>query len=137
DRMDRLIGHFKALLQAVVSEPNLRLSNIPILTNPECRRLIEEWNDTAREYPEERSIHELIQEQAVRTPEAVAAVFEDEKITYARLDARSNQLARYLRKRGIGPESLVGLCIERSLDMVVGLLGILKAGGAYVPLDPT
>jgi len=107
--------------------------------------LITEWNDTKREYPGDKSIHELFEAQAERTPEAVAVVFpspgfsrcsEDKELTYQELNRRANQLAHYLRKLGVGPEVLVGICMERSLEMVIGLLGILKAGGAYVPLDP-
>ena len=95
-----------------------------------------EWNDTAADYPQDRCIHQLFEEQVARTPEAVAVVFEDEQLTYGELNARANRLAHHLRGCGVGPEVLVGLCLERSPEMVVGLLGILKAGGAYVPLDP-
>jgi amino acid adenylation domain-containing protein len=94
------------------------------------------WNDTAREYPRDACVHELFEIQAQERPGAIALVFENQKLTYMELNRRANQLARYLRQRGVGPEVLVGLCVERSIDMVVGLLGILKAGGAYVPLDP-
>jgi len=95
-----------------------------------------QWNDTVRDYPRESCVHDLFQQQAVRRADAVAVTFEDQRLTYGELNARANQLARYLRKRGVGPDVLVGLCVERSLEMIVGLLGILKAGGAYVPLDP-
>ena len=95
-----------------------------------------EWNDTVRDYPRNPCLHELVEMQAQRRGKAVAVVFEGQELTYEELNRRSNQLAQYLRKRGVGPEVLVGLCVERSLDMIVGLLGILKAGGAYVPLDP-
>src|SRR5947207_13951861 len=95
-----------------------------------------EWNDTVRDYPRNPCLHELVEMQAQRRGKAVAVVFEGQQLTYQELNRRSNQLAQYLRKRGVGPEVLVGLCVERSLDMVVGLLGLLKAGGAYVPLDP-
>jgi amino acid adenylation domain-containing protein/thioester reductase-like protein len=96
-----------------------------------------EWNDTKTDYPWEKCIHELIAEQATKTPEAVAVVFENQQLSYAQLDSRANQVARYLQSLGVGPEVVVGLCVERSLEMVVGLLGILKAGGAYLPLDPS
>ena len=96
-----------------------------------------EWNDTGRNYPKDRCIHELFEEQVERTPEAVAVVFEDQQLTYKALNRRANQLAHYLRKLGVGPEVRVGICVEQSIEMVVGLLGILKAGGAYVPLDPS
>src|SRR5581483_4078832 len=95
-----------------------------------------EWNNTSREYPRYSCVHQLFEEQAARRGDCVAVAFDDQKLSYAELNRRANQLARYLRERGVGPDVLVGLCVERSLDMVVGLLGILKAGGAYVPLDP-
>src|SRR4051812_24278068 len=95
-----------------------------------------EWNDTLRDYPRDACIHTLFEAQALASSESVALTFEQQKLTYGELNRRSNQLARYLRSRGVGPDVLVGLCLERSLDMIVGLLGILKAGGAYVPLDP-
>ena len=112
------------------------MSELPLLTDGERRQLLVEWNDTAADYPRDQCIHQLFETQAARTPEAVAVVFEDRQLTYAELNARANQLAHYLRELGVGPEVLVGICVERSLEMVVGLLGILKAGGAYVPLDP-
>ncbi len=95
-----------------------------------------EWNDTEADYPKDKCIHQLFEEQAERTPDAVAVVYEDQQLTYRELNARANQLAHYLKKLGVGPDVLVGICVERSLEMIVGLLGILKAGGAYVPLDP-
>jgi non-ribosomal peptide synthetase component F len=94
------------------------------------------WNDTATDYPRDRCIHALFEEQVARAPEAVAVVFEDQQLTYGELNARANQLAHHLIALGVGPEVLVGICMERSLELVIGLLGILKAGGAYVPLDP-
>src|SRR5258708_6559380 len=95
-----------------------------------------EWNDTKVEFPRDWCIHELFEEQAARRPQAVALTFEDRQLTYGELNRRANQLAHHLRALGVGPETLVGICIERSLEMAVGLLGILKAGGAYLPLDP-
>ena len=94
------------------------------------------WNDTQADYPQDRCIHQLFTDQAQRTPYATAVVFEEQSLSYRDLDDRSNQLAHHLRRLGVGPEVLVGICVERSLEMVIGLLGILKAGGAYVPLDP-
>jgi amino acid adenylation domain-containing protein len=99
--------------------------------------LLVEWNQTEADYPRDKCVHQLFEAQAERTPDAIAVVFEDQQLTYRELNERSNQLAHHLRKLGIGPDVLVGLCVERSLEMLVGLLGILKAGGAYVPLDPT
>src|SRR5262249_46484091 len=102
----------------------------------ESHQLLAEWNDTETHYPNGRCIHELFENQVERTPDAVAVVFEHQKLTYRELNIRANQLARYLKKLGVGPEVLVGICVERSLEMMIGLLGILKAGGAYLPIDP-
>src|SRR5207248_4268971 len=100
-------------------------------------QLVVEWTATQTEYPRNRCLPELFEAQVDRMPDAVAVVSGDEQLTYGELNRRANRMAHYLRKRGVGPEVPVGLCMERSLDMVVALLGILKAGGAYVPLDPT
>ena len=132
----RMLKHFQVLLEGVVANPDQRLSELPLLTEAERHQLLIEWNDTAVEYPRDICLHELFEAQVTRTPEAVAVVFEEEQLTYRELNRRANQLARYLRKLGVGPEVLVGIMMERSIEMVVGLLGILKAGGAYVPLDP-
>src|SRR5579859_7539241 len=131
----RMISHFQSLMKAVIAEPQSRLSALPVLAEPERHQLLVEWNETAAPLPE-RCVHELFVEQATRTPDAVAAAFGDAQLSYAELDARSNQLAHHLQGLGVGPEVMVAICMERSLDMVVGLLGIVKAGGAYVPLDP-
>ncbi|MHC5857706.1 amino acid adenylation domain-containing protein [Nostoc sp.] len=133
----RMLGHFQTLLEGIVANPEQRLSELPLLTQPERQTLLVEWNDTQAEYPSDQCIHQLFEAQVERSPDAVAVVFEDEQLTYRELNARANQLGQYLRKLGVKPEVLVGICVERSLDMVIGLLGILKAGGAYVPLDPT
>ncbi len=132
----RMLGHYRVLLEGVVSNPGQRLSELPLLTEEERHRLLVEWNRTEREYPRDRCIHELFEEQVERTPEVVAVVYGDDHLTFRELNARANRLAHHLRGLGVGPERLVGICVERSLEMVVGLLGILKAGGAYVPLDP-
>ena len=134
--MLRLLGHFRTLLEGIVANPEQRLADLPLLTPAERHQLLVEWNDTRKDYPQDTCIHALFEAQVERTPEAVAVVCEDQQLTYRQLNSRANQLAHYLRQRGVGPEALVGLCVERSLDMVVGLLGILKAGGAYVPLEP-
>ena len=131
----RMLTAFQNLLEGIVVDPEQRLSTLPLLTSTERRQLLVEWNESQADYPNQ-PIHELFEAQAARTPDAVALVFEDKQLTYRELNRRANQLAHYLRKRGVGPEALVGVCMERSLEMVVGLLGILKAGGAYVPLDP-
>src|SRR3954471_13460090 len=106
------------------------------LTDAQRQNVLVEWNNTSTEYPFAKCVHELFESQAATTPDGVAVVFENQQLTYSELNERANQLAHHLRSQGVGPEVLVGLCIERSLDMVIGLLGILKAGGAYVPLDP-
>jgi amino acid adenylation domain-containing protein len=132
----RMAAHFQTLLQGIVANPDQRLSRLPLLTEAERHQLLVEWNDTAVDYPRDRCVHHLFELQAERTPNATAIVFENECLTYGELNRRANQLAHHLAKLGVGPEVLVGILVERSLDMVVGLLGILKAGGAYVPLDP-
>lgn len=135
--IDRMIGHFTTLLEGIVINPEQRLSDLPLLTEREQHQLLLEWNNTTTDYPKDACIHQLFEAQVERSPDAVAMVFEDEQLTYQQLNRRANQLAHHLRSLGVGPNVKVGICIERSLLMVVGLLGILKAGGAYVPLDST
>jgi amino acid adenylation domain-containing protein len=137
DTIQRLLGHYAMLLRAVVADPNQPVRQLPLLTEQERHQLLVEWNNTTSEYQSDRCVHQLFEEQGEKTPDAVAVVFEDQKLTYRELNARANQLAHYLRERDVGPEVLVALCMDRSLEMVVGLLAILKAGGAYVPLDPS
>ncbi len=109
---------------------------VPPVTDEGLRDSIRKWGDTARDYPRAATLHQLISEQAARTPESRAVVFEDQSLSYGDLERRSNRLAHHLRARGLRPNQLVALSLERSLDMTIGLLGILKAGGAYIPLDP-
>jgi amino acid adenylation domain-containing protein len=137
DTIKRMAGHYQRILEGIVDNPDRRLSELPLLTEAERHKLLVEWNDTATDYPRDKCIHELFEEQVQRTPDAIAVIFEDKHLTYQELNSRANRLAHYLRKQGVGPEVLVGICVERSLEMVIGILGILKAGGAYVPLDPT
>jgi amino acid adenylation domain-containing protein/non-ribosomal peptide synthase protein (TIGR01720 family) len=132
----RMAGHFQTLLEAIVVNPQQRVSELPLLTKAERHQLLVEWNDTPAEYPFDKCIHQLFESQVERTPDAVAVVFDMQQLTYQELNAQANQLAHHLQALGIEPEVLVGICVERSLEMVVALLGILKAGGAYVPLDP-
>lgn len=132
----RMVGHFQTLLQGIVAEPCQPLSALPLLTETEKQQVLVGWNQTALEYPPECCIHQLFESQVERTPDAIAMVFEQRHLTYRELNDRANQVAHYLQTLGVGPEVIVGICLERSLDMVVGLLGILKAGGSYVPLDP-
>ncbi len=133
--IERMIGHWQILLQGIVANPQQKLYNFPLLTTLE-QQLLVEWNQSTVEYPQ-ITIHQLFAAQVEKTPDAIAIVWENQQLTYQELDIRSNQLARYLIKLGIKPEKRVGICVERRIDMVIGLLGILKAGGAYVPLDPT
>ncbi|NNB87044.1 non-ribosomal peptide synthetase [Corallococcus exiguus] len=133
---ERLLGHYLTLLEGIVAQPDLPISRLPLLPSAERQRVLKDWNDTAVTHPKDATLTSLIEAQVARTPDAVALEFEGSHLTYREMDARANQLAHALRKHGVGPEVRVGLCVERSLEMVVGLLGTLKAGGAYVPLDP-
>ena len=128
--------HWERLLEEMAAEPGRRISELEMMGEQEQRQLLEEWNDTERELSGLKCIHEMFEEQVERTPGSVAVVYEDQRLTYEELNSRANQVAHYLRGLGVGPEVRVGICVERSVEMVVGLLGILKAGGAYVPLDP-
>ena len=134
--IDRMVGHWQTLLEVISTCPDQRVGELPLLTSDERQRLLVEWNATNQAYPRDMCIHQLLEEQAERTPDSIAVVYEDEQITYRELNARANRLAHYLRQLGVGPDVLVGLCVERSVEMMMGLLGILKAGGAYVPLEP-
>ena len=131
----RMLRHFEVLLQGIVAAPDQRISELPLLTDSERHQLLVEWNDTQAEFPQEKCPHVLFEEQVERTPNSAAVVFDSQQLTYAELNSRANKLAHYLRKRGVGPDVIVGLFFERSLEMVVGVLGILKAGAAYLPLD--
>jgi len=134
--IERMLGHLQVLLEGMAANPHQPLKNLPLLTPAEKQQILVEWNGTKADYPQDNCIHQLFEQQAERTPDAVAVVFEDQKVTYRELNERANQLAHYLQKLGVKPEVLVGICVERSLEMAIGILGILKAGGAYVPLDP-
>jgi amino acid adenylation domain-containing protein len=135
--INRLLGHYQTLLAGIIANPDQRLADLPLLSVTERQQLLVEWNRTSKDYPAVECLHQLFAAQASRTPAATAVVFADQQLTYQALNQRSNQLAHYLQKLGVGPEVLVGICLERSLEMVIGILGILKAGGAYVPLDPS
>jgi amino acid adenylation domain-containing protein len=132
----RMLGHLARVLEQVAADADVRLSQLELLGQAERALVLDEWNRTEAEYPADRCIHELFEVQAARTPGAMAVRFEEESLTYRELNERANQLAHHLRRRGVGPEVRVGICLERSLEMVVGILAVLKAGGAYVPLDP-
>ncbi len=130
------LGTLANILDSAVTKSNKSLSEFKILSDAERQKLLVEFNDTRTDYPKNWCIHQLIEQQVERSPDNLAVSFEDQQLTYRELNARSNQLARYLQTLGVGPETLVGICVERSVEMIVGMLGILKAGGAYVPLDP-
>ncbi|HAX77734.1 MAG TPA: hypothetical protein DCY88_18325 [Cyanobacteria bacterium UBA11372] len=136
DAIARMLGHLETLLAGIIGNPEQCLAQIPLLTARERDQILTEWNQTEADYPKNKCIHQLFEEQVEKTPDAVAVVFEQQQLTYRELNCRANQLAQYLQKLGVKPEVLVGICVERSLEMVIGLLAILKAGGAYVPLDP-
>ncbi len=123
-------------IQGSIAASQTSVSNLSLVTAKERHQLLEEWNATQADYPSDQCVHELFEEQAQRTPEAIAIVLEGAQLTYQELNQQANQLAHHLQQLGVGPEVLVGLCLERSLEVIVGILGVLKAGGAYVPLDP-
>ncbi|SVD32651.1 uncharacterized protein METZ01_LOCUS385505, partial [marine metagenome] len=127
----------RVLLEGIAADPLQSVAQLPLLSDGERRQRLIAWNDTAHPLPEAQTIHGLIEEQAESTPDAVAVECREQRLTYAELDRRANRLAHHLRQRGAGPDALVGLCLERSLEMLVALLGILKTGAAYVPLDPS
>ncbi|QSQ25805.1 non-ribosomal peptide synthase/polyketide synthase [Pyxidicoccus parkwayensis] len=137
DTIDRMVRHLGTVLEAVASRPESRLSDLPLLAEAEQRQVLVEWNATERDFPRDTCAHQLFEAQAARAPEAVALRFEGLSLTYAELDRRANRLAHHLRALGVRPEVPVALCLERSLELVVGILGILKAGGAWVPMDPS
>ncbi|GAC1437037.1 MAG: hypothetical protein NVSMB58_28730 [Terriglobales bacterium] len=136
DTIQALLAHFRMLLEGITANPDQQIATLPLLTKAEHHKLVVEWNDTKKEFPRNRSLHEFIEQQVYRTPDATAVVFESQRLSYREVNARANQLAHRLRQLGVGPEVLVGVCLERSVEMVVGLLAIMKAGGAYVPIDP-
>jgi len=132
--IDRMTSHFKTLLYSITSDPDQLISELQFLSPVERHQLLVEWNKTTRGFPN-RCIHELIEEQAERSPTAIAISFEGTHLTYSELNRKANQIAHYLRKHGVGPDTLVALCIDRSLEMIVGILAILKSGGAFIPFD--
>ncbi|HEU4323869.1 MAG TPA: amino acid adenylation domain-containing protein [Roseiflexaceae bacterium] len=132
---ERMLGHLGVLLAAAVADPDQPIARLPLLPDAE-RALLERWSRSTSPFPTDVCVHQLFAQQAARTPGAVAVVYEDQRLTYRELDERANRVAHLLRARGVTAESLVGLCVERSLDLVVGMLGVWKAGAAYVPLDP-
>ncbi|MBW4435397.1 MAG: amino acid adenylation domain-containing protein [Pelatocladus maniniholoensis HA4357-MV3] len=135
--IENLAEQFYTLLESAVINSDVLINELQILSATERQKLLVEWNDTTADYNQKQCLHQLFESVVEQTPDAVAVVFEDEQLTYSELNARANQLAHYLRSLGVKPEVLVGICVERSLLMVIGILAILKAGGAYVPIDPS
>ncbi|BAY48354.1 amino acid adenylation domain-containing protein [Scytonema sp. HK-05] len=143
--ISRMLGHFQTLLESIVTHPQQRLSDLPLLTARERQQLLIDWNNTRRDYPQNKCFHQLFEALLEQTPDAIALsacsanalVFENQHLTYHELNIRANQLAYHLQQLGVAPDTLVGICLERSFEMIIGLLGILKAGGAYLPLDPS
>jgi microcystin synthetase protein McyB len=136
DTIERMAGHLETILTAIVANPQQLVIELPLLTEKEQHQLLIEWNNTQADYPLDKCLHELFEEQVERNPDAIAVIFADQELTYQQLNNRANQLAHYLQEKGVKPEVLVGILVDRSIEMLVGLLGILKAGGAYLPLDP-
>jgi amino acid adenylation domain-containing protein/FkbM family methyltransferase len=134
---ERHCDQFRTLLESALRAPDAPVGGLNILSEGERRRMLRTWNETKAERPRGVCLHELFEAQAARTPAAPAVIFREERLSFGELNRRANQLAHHLRALGVGPESRVGLCLERSVEMIVGLLGVLKAGGAYVPLDPS
>jgi amino acid adenylation domain-containing protein len=134
--IERLLGHYRMLLEAVAADPARRISALPLLTAEERAQVVDGWNATEAAYPADACVHDLFTRAAARMPDAAAVVFNGGSLSFGVLDAWSNRLARYLRGRGVGPETRVGICLERGPEMMVAVLGVLKAGGAYVPVDP-
>lgn len=132
----RVLSHFNTLVNSICANPEQRISTMQLMTAAEIQQIVVDWNDTSVEHALDKCVHHLFEAQAGRTPDAVAVVFEDEIVTYSELNRRSNQLGHHLLALGIRPDMLVAVCLDRSLDALVGVLGILKAGGAYLPLDP-
>lgn len=137
ERITRMVGHFQTLLKGIVANPQQTIGELPLLTDPEKQQILVEWNQTQVPYRDHQCIHQLFEEQVAKNPDAVAVIYEQESLTYQQLNQKANQLAHYLQSLGIKTEELVGVCIERSPLIIIGILGILKAGAAYLPLDPS
>ncbi|NEO49225.1 MAG: amino acid adenylation domain-containing protein, partial [Moorea sp. SIO4A3] len=137
ETISRILSHYEKLLLVAVENPELPISQLPLMTEPERDQILVEWNNTRKDSQNDKCIHQLFEAQVEKNPDAIAVVFEEEKLTYSQLNSKANQLAHYLQTLGVKPDVPVGICLERSLEMVIGILGILKAGGAYVPIDPS
>ncbi len=136
ETIERLVGNFRTLLNGIVDNPGRSIDELPLLSESERHRVLVEWNDTATDFPRDKCVHELFEKRVAQSPDRIAVTFEGQQWTYRELDLRANQLAEDLQERGVGADVPVGLCLERSLDIVVGVLSILKAGGGYVPIEP-
>jgi amino acid adenylation domain-containing protein len=134
--ISRIASHFQTLLAGIIANPQQQIASLPLLTEAEANHLLWKWNNNQVEYPQDRVIHQLFENCVKQQQNAVAVVFQEQQLTYQQLNSKANQLARYLRSLGIGKNQLVGICVERSLEMIIALLAVLKAGGAYLPLDP-
>src|SRR5208283_740140 len=137
ETVEKFSSAFVRLLQAVVANPQLKVSELPILSESEKHQVLRAWNNTSRDYPRQQCLHNLFERTAKRAPDRIAVECAGQSLTYGELNAKANRLANHLRKSGVQPESCVGIFLERSLDLIVGLLAILKAGAAYVPMDPS
>lgn len=135
-RIERMVNHYRTLLAAAVANPHVSIARLPLLTDAERNQVLVTWNQTQAVYPNGRCVHELFEAQALQAPDAIATASRETQLTYRQLNERANQLAHHLRELGVEPNTLVGICMDRSPEMIAGLLGILKAGGAYVPMDP-
>lgn len=133
--IQQLLKNFRNVLDGIVKNPSGKLKELSLLTSDETQKILTLWNNTKNEFPDDKCVHELFEDQVKKTPDGIAVEFGDEKITYRELDTRANQLAQYLVKCGVGPDTIAGICIERSVEMLIAVLGVLKAGGAYVPID--
>ncbi|MBW4424871.1 MAG: amino acid adenylation domain-containing protein [Nostoc desertorum CM1-VF14] len=133
----RMLGHFQILLESIVANPKQHISDLALLTEGERQQLLIDWNDTKKTYPNGKCFHQLFEAKVEKSPDAIALVFGNQQLSYKELNIRSNQLAHYLKKIGVQTETLVGICVERSAEIIIAMLGILKAGGAYLPLDPS
>jgi len=134
--LERIAGHIRQILKSVVQNPEMKVTEIDILTPEEREEILYRFNDTATDYPKGKTVHELFEEQVEKTPDKTALVYAGKEISYGELNKKTNQLARFLRRKGLKPDGIVAILVERSLEMVIGILGILKAGGAYLPIDP-
>ncbi len=135
-RIDRMVQHFRQLLTALMNNPDQKIALLPIMSEPELHQVLDVWNRTAHDFHQDRCLHQIFEAQVKNNPEATAVTFKDEQLTYGQLNQRANQLAHHLRRFGVGIESRVGICLERSAETIVAIIAVLKAGGAYVPLDP-